>query len=84
MTGLSIPLYGRIIAVADAYDAMTSDRPYRKGMDHDRALVILEQGKGSQWDPEFAGLFLSYLGKGKDYKVNKEDIKNKPKENVSA
>ncbi|MBW4084207.1 HD-GYP domain-containing protein [Paenibacillus sp. S150] len=63
LAGTSIPLHGRIIAVADAYDAMTSDRPYRKGMDHERALGILEQGRGSQWDPEFAGLFLAYFGK---------------------
>lgn len=63
LAGLAIPLDGRIIAVADAYDAMTSDRPYRKGMDHARALTILEEGRGSQWDPEFAGLFLSYFGK---------------------
>ncbi|WNS41768.1 HD domain-containing phosphohydrolase [Paenibacillus sp. MMS20-IR301] len=63
LAGTDIPLHGRIIAVADAYDAMTSDRPYRKGMDHDRALAILEQGRGSQWDPEFAGLFLDYFGR---------------------
>lgn len=63
LAGADIPLHGRIIAVADAYDAMTSDRPYRKGMDHERALMILEQGRGSQWDPEFAGLFLAYFGK---------------------
>lgn len=63
LAGMAIPLHGRIIAVADAYDAMTSDRPYRKGMDHERALMILEQGRGSQWDPEFAGLFLAYFGK---------------------
>lgn len=62
LAGTEIPLHGRIIAVADAYDAMTSDRPYRKGMDHERALAILEQGRGSQWDPEFAGLFLAYFG----------------------
>lgn len=63
LAGTNIPLHGRIIAVADAYDAMTSDRPYRKGMDHERALGILEQGRGSQWDPEFAGLFLGYFGR---------------------
>lgn len=71
LAGMAIPLHGRIIAVADAYDAMTSDRPYRKGMPHDRALVILEQGRGSQWDPEFAGLFLGYFGK--NYKSNKTE-----------
>ncbi|WP_379158328.1 HD domain-containing phosphohydrolase [Paenibacillus sp. sgz5001063] len=63
LAGTVIPLHGRIIAVADAYDAMTSDRPYRKGMNHERALAILEQGMGTQWDPEFTGLFLAYFGK---------------------
>ncbi|MNR52893.1 Cyclic di-GMP phosphodiesterase response regulator RpfG [compost metagenome] len=71
LAGTAIPLHGRIIAVADAYDAMTSDRPYRKGMDHERALAILEQGRGTQWDPEFAGLFLAYFGKTE--KSNKTD-----------
>lgn len=56
--GLDIPLFGRIIAVADAFDAMTSDRPYRNGMSYEKALMILEEGKGSQWDPYFAGLFI--------------------------
>lgn len=63
LAGNDIPLYGRIIAVADAYDAMTSDRPYRKGMAHEQALAILEQGRGTQWDPAFAGLFLAYFRK---------------------
>ncbi|MFD1775942.1 HD-GYP domain-containing protein [Paenibacillus rhizophilus] len=63
LSGDGIPLFGRIIAVADAYDAMTSDRPYRKGIAHEQALAILEKGRGTQWDPEFAALFLSYFGK---------------------
>lgn len=63
LSGLHIPLFGRIIAVADAYDAMTSDRPYRKGIPHEQALAILDQGRGTQWDPEFAALFLAYFGK---------------------
>ena len=58
MAGDDIPLFGRIIAVADAFDAMTSDRPYRNGMSHEKALTILEEGKGTQWDPYFAGLFI--------------------------
>jgi HD-GYP domain-containing protein (c-di-GMP phosphodiesterase class II) len=44
--------------VADAFDAMTSDRPYRNGMSHEKALSILEEGKGTQWDPYFASLFI--------------------------
>ncbi|WP_282956078.1 HD-GYP domain-containing protein [Paenibacillus jilunlii] len=63
LAGTAIPLHGRIIAVADAYDSMTSDSPYRKVLDHDRALAILEQGIGPQGEPEVAGLFLASFGK---------------------
>jgi HD-GYP domain-containing protein (c-di-GMP phosphodiesterase class II) len=49
------------MAVADAYDAMTSDRPYRRGMPAEKALSIIEEGKGMQWDPEFAELFLNVM-----------------------
>ncbi|MNE41724.1 Cyclic di-GMP phosphodiesterase response regulator RpfG [compost metagenome] len=58
LQGDEIPLFGRIIAVADAFDAMTSDRPYRKGMDTSTAIGILEEGRGTQWDPHFADLFI--------------------------
>lgn len=57
LAGEEIPLFGRIIAVADAFDAMTSDRPYRKGMDEEKAIAILEEGGGTQWDPYFSRLF---------------------------
>ena len=46
------------MAVADAYSAMTTDRPYRKGMEPGRALGILEAGSGSQWDPACVCAFL--------------------------
>lgn len=58
LKGLDIPEFGRIIAVADAFDAMTSDRPYRKGMPVEKALGILAEGKGTQWDPWFAQRFI--------------------------
>jgi len=50
LVGDSIPLMARIISVADAYDAMRSDRPYRKGMPLDRVEEIFHQGSGKQWD----------------------------------
>ena len=46
------------MAVADAFSAMTTDRPYRKGMDPEKALGVLEAGAGSQWDPIFVEAFV--------------------------
>ena len=54
-----IPLTARIMAVADAYSAMTTDRPYRKGMAPAKALGILEEGAGTQWDPACVQAFFS-------------------------
>ena len=54
-----IPLTARIMAVADAFSAMTTDRPYRKGMPKERALAILRDGAGTQWDPRCVEVFLA-------------------------
>jgi diguanylate cyclase (GGDEF)-like protein/putative nucleotidyltransferase with HDIG domain len=61
LAGESIPLIGRIIAIADAYSAMCLDRPYRKGMTHDRVLKELVAGAGIQFDPEIARTFVELL-----------------------
>lgn len=52
LKGEEIPLMARILAVADSYDAMGSDRPYRKGMPLDRIESIFRENKGPQWDPQ--------------------------------
>jgi len=52
LLGCETPFLARLIAVADAFSAMTTDRPYRKGMAREKALQILEEGAGTQWDPE--------------------------------
>ena len=62
LAGEAIPLGARILAVADTFDALTSDRPYRPGMGRDRALMILNQGAGSQWDPEVVIALMTHLG----------------------
>ena len=49
-------------AVADAYDAMTSNRPYRNGVSHAKAAAILREGAGTQWDAEIVSLFLDAEG----------------------
>lgn len=46
------PFLARLVSVADAFSAMTMDRPYRKGMSREKASSILEAGAGTQWDPE--------------------------------
>lgn len=61
LKGEEIPLLGRIIAVADAYSAMSLDRPYRKAMPHDRILTELVAGAGIQFDPEILKVFMELL-----------------------
>src|ERR1035438_4184642 len=56
-SGETTPLAARIIHVSDAYDAMTTDRPYRKGMSHDRALSILQEFAGRHFDPTVVEAF---------------------------
>jgi len=57
LDGQRIPLCARIVAVADAFDAMGSDRPYRKGMPDEKIDNIFRSGAGQQWDPEVIGAF---------------------------
>jgi HD-GYP domain-containing protein (c-di-GMP phosphodiesterase class II) len=61
LKGKEIPLECRILAIADAYDAMTSDRPYRKAMAHDSAVSELKRFAGVQFDPELVRNFLGFL-----------------------
>ena len=58
LKGNQILLGARILMVADAYEAMTSERPYRKAMKEDTAFIEIEHGKGTQFDPEIADAFL--------------------------
>ena len=57
LAGCEVPLPARIMAVADAYSAMTMDRPYRQGKLPEDALRILLLGSGSQWDPDCVAAF---------------------------
>jgi putative nucleotidyltransferase with HDIG domain len=60
--GEEIPLVARIIAVADAYDAMTSDRPYRQAMDSSAAVSEIRNGSGHHFDPVVVRAFLATIG----------------------
>ncbi|MDR1902975.1 MAG: response regulator [Treponema sp.] len=55
----NIPLQGRLMAIADVYDALISVRPYKKSFSHEEALKIIREGKGTQFDPILTELFLS-------------------------
>lgn len=61
LKGEDIPLYGRIIAIADAFDAMTANRVYRQKQDFDYVLSELHKGRGTQFDPELLDIFLSLI-----------------------
>lgn len=59
VAGEAIPLAARICAVADVYDALVSDRPYRPSWDADRAAEEIERGAGTAFDPEIVEAFLT-------------------------
>jgi len=61
LRGEEIPVGARIIAIVDAYDAMTTDRPYRRALTPERAVQRLRARSGVQWDPELTALFISLI-----------------------
>ncbi|SHJ94247.1 HD domain-containing phosphohydrolase [Tepidibacter formicigenes] len=66
--GNDIPLESKIIAVADAFDAMTSDRCYRSKFNIDQAVDILNENKGSQFDPTIVDCFIEVLNEDMEFK----------------
>ena len=64
LKGEDIPLYGRMIAVADTFDAMTANRVYRQAQDFDYVMNELHKGRGTQFDPLFLDIFLGLIESG--------------------
>lgn len=64
LQGEAIPYESRIIAIADAYDAMTSDRAYRRALSKEVVIEELEKGRGTQFDPDMAELFIEMIKEG--------------------
>jgi putative two-component system response regulator len=62
LAGEAIPLGARILAVADSYDAMATDRPYRPALAPGAIVEQFRRGRGRQWDPQLVDLWLEELG----------------------
>ena len=58
LSGKNIPLSGRIMAIADVYDALTSTRPYKIPVEHEKAVAIMKADSGTHFDPELIEVFL--------------------------
>ncbi len=64
LKGIAIPFLARIMTVADAYDAMASDRAYRKKMDNEKVAQIIKECSGSQFDPRVVDAYFSLIERG--------------------
>ncbi len=64
LRGESIPLVARVIGLVDSYDAMTSNRVYRRRLHDDAVLEELQKGRGSQWDPDLVDIFMKLIEEG--------------------
>jgi len=73
LKGEDIPLVGRICAVADVFDALTSKRPYKEAYSVKKTLSILEEGRGSHFDPKVLDAFLQNMGEALEIKLRHSD-----------
>ena len=72
LKGKEIPLFARIIGVADTFDAMTSNRVYRHHMDTDYVMNEMKRGRGTQFDPKFAKVMLEMIDADTDYQMREQ------------
>lgn len=72
LKGEEIPEEARIIAVADAYDAMTSNRSYRRLMPQAEVRAEIERGKGTQFDPRIADIMISMIDEDREYRMHED------------
>lgn len=76
LSGTDIPLSGRIVALADVFDALTSERPYKDPFSVEKSVNIIKEDAGSHFDPELVEHFLSCLDSILEIKENHQDDKN--------
>ena len=77
LKGENIPEIARIIAVADTYDAMASNRSYRKALPQDVIRSEMEKGRGTQFDPDIADIMLQMMDEDKSYKMRERQTTKK-------
>jgi len=70
LSGINIPLEGRLMAVADVYDALVSERPYKKAFPHEKACEIIEESAGSHFDPMLVDVFRRVADKFEEIRKN--------------
>lgn len=71
LQGEAIPFLGRLVAISDAFSAMTTDRPYRKGMGWTEALEEIRRNSGTQFDPRLATAFIAAISKHMHYLIDR-------------
>lgn len=77
LIGEKIPEIARILGVADSYDAMTSNRSYRKALPQDVVRSEIEKGRGTQFDPNIADIMLQMMDEDTEYRMKQEDSMQK-------
>ncbi len=77
LAGEEIPLCGRIVALADAYDALTSKRVYKDAIDHEKSVQIIVDDTGSHFDPEIVDVFLDCVNQFNEIRQSFCETKNR-------
>lgn len=73
LKGRAIPLFGRIVAVADVFDALTSERPYKRAWELDRATALIRESRGGHFDPDCVDAFFDVLDQVLEVKAKYQD-----------
>jgi len=82
-SGEEIPVEARVLAIADAFDAMTSDRPYRRALSPDEALAEVERCAGTQFDPELVEIFVELFWESEELAAE-HPVRSSPRSRAST
>lgn len=77
LAGEDIPLCARIMSVVDVYDALTSERPYKKPFPHEKAMAIIMADRGMRFDPDLVDVFTSMSDEMRQLQIKKVELRNK-------